>query len=58
MITVSCQNPVFLQPILHLFKVFKSSDLPVPQFTDNFANLYIHSYKREKRKEFSEPATK
>jgi len=43
MMTVSCQNSVLLQPILHLIKVFQSSDLPALQFTHNFANLYESS---------------
>lgn len=58
MLTVSCQNSVLLQPIPHLFKVFKSSDLLVLQFTDNFGNLYEISYQCKKREGSSEPATK
>lgn len=46
---MSSQNSVLLQPIVHLFKVFKSSDLPTLQFTGNVANLYESSYQREKR---------
>lgn len=49
--TISCQNNVLFQHIIHLFKVFESSNLSVLQFINNFANLCERSVSMKKEKD-------
>lgn len=49
--TISCQNNVLFQHIIHLFKVFESSNLSVLQFINNFANLCESSVSMKKEKD-------
>lgn len=50
--TISCQNNMHFQPIVHIFKVFKSSNLSVLQFINNFANLCERSISMKKERDF------
>lgn len=49
--TISHQNNVLFQPIIHLFKVFKGSNLSVFQFITNFVNLCECSVSMKKEKD-------